>query len=169
MFFILLWGCMISIASLFCQGHSKCSSRWVHVCFWLLAMKRTVWTATASSIVFITNSVKFLSATCHFQFMLSEILTMIDGTKLFSKFLLNQKLIPKPGCTQFFNCDDFFNKCKIIFMGSIRPFLDIQIFYSTLYIWHSYLPMWGKKKWTGQICCMKKTQMRIAQCFANRK
>lgn len=31
-------------------------------------------------------------------------------------------------------------------MGSIRPFLDIQIFYSTLYIWHSYLPMWGKKK-----------------------
>lgn len=150
MVLILIWGHTISIASLFCLGHSKCPGRWVPACFWLLDMRRAVWTATASSIVFRANSVKFLSATCHFQFMLSEILTMIDGTRLFSKFLLNQKLISKHGCTQgFFKNYDFLNKCETIFTGTFRSYLDIKNFYSILCVCHYYSPMW-KKEWSRQ-------------------
>lgn len=168
MVLIFIWGHKISVASLFCLGHSKCPGRWVHVCFWLLDMKRAVWTATASSIVFIANSVKFLSATCHLQFMLTEILTMIDGTRLFSKFLFNQKPVSKHGCTQFLKNADFFNKHKTIFMGTCRSYLDIQNFYSTLYICYYYSPMW-KKRWSRPTCHMKKTQRRSAQCFVYRE
>lgn len=98
------------------------------MCLWLSDMKGAVYTATTNSIVFTANSVKFLSATCHFQFMLSKVLTMVDGTKLFSKVLFKQELIPKSGCTSCFKCDDYFNKCEINLMSTFRHLLDIQSF-----------------------------------------
>jgi len=44
--------------------------------------------------VFTANSVKFLSATCHFQFMLSEVSTMEESVSLSSQFSFKQGLIP---------------------------------------------------------------------------